>query len=362
MKDIVNIQITPVKNILVNPLQGIIEKFNPNEYTPEQVNRIKKKGYVESTISEPTVDTDESKTSTGSTATSGSSVTSGSTTTAGSSVTSGSTKSTTTGTSIMNKDMGGTMMGWTPEQRQKFLQDLIKNKEKASKTESPKTLTKMNELINDLSTNVIDNKNFVSSGQNSMMNQAMNDKLLDAQRQYASLKSNVNGVNQTSINQLKAEYEAKIRKWTSDYEKSINYYKEYIKNQEKWTKELENQNLTLSDAMQRNTDKLNALAKKWNDAQNKINNFEKELLQSNNKKYDEVIKSLKQQLAAEKVKQSSIDEKIAQLRAEKAQLDALFKENVEKLKQAGLGSHCPKGFNMNDYIHKKKIPCWGCIL
>lgn len=309
MKNIVNIQITPVKNILINPLGDLVESFNPNEYTPEQVTKIKKKGYVESTISDidDNPDNDSMNSSKGKTTTSN--------------TTSSTGNNSSSQTLGMSRNAGGR-----------------------------------------LNTSIIDNRNFTNINQSNESARAISEQLLDAQRNFTSLTSDVNITNQRTIKQLKDEYESKIRKWTGDYEKSINYYKEYIKNQEKWMKELENQNLTLSDAMQRNTDKLNALAKKWDHAQKKINNFEKELLQSNSKKYDEIIKSLKQQLASEKNKQSSIDEKIAQLRAEKAQLDALFAENVEKLKNAGLGKNCPKDFNMNDYIHKKKIPCWGCIL
>ncbi len=346
MKDIVNIQITPIKNIVVNPLGSLIEKFNPNEYTPIQTDKLKKKGYVESIDFEPTTDTqtNDSKTNTSSNQTS----------------------SQTSSNQIPSKQLQGTPMGWTNEERKAFLQSLVQNKQKAT-NENPKVISNMNALINDLSQDIINNKNFTGAGAsttniNQMTNKAINEKLLEAEKKYANLTGQVQNTNKSTIDQLKAEYEGKIRKWTDDYQKSISYYKEYIKNQEGLSAELKNQNLTLSDAMQRNTDKLNALAKKWDSAQKKINNFEKELLQSNSKKYDEIIKNLKQQLAAEKAKQLNIDEKIAQLRAEKAQLDAMFAENVEKLKKAGLGSNCPKDFNMNDYIHKKKIPCWGCIL
>ena len=325
MKDIVNIKITPVKNVLINPLRSFIENFDPNQYTPEQADKFRKKGYSETKSFDLTTSLNNSVDS----------------------------------NNISNLE--GTMMGWTPEQRKLFLQNLIKTKEKA-KSESPDVLNSMNELINDLSREVIENKNFAGSIAGKVTNRVLNENILEAEKNFSSLKSEVNKSNLNTVNALKNDYESRIKKWTEDYEKSIGYYKQYIKNQENSIKELQNQNVYLSDAMQRNTDKLNALAKKWDDAQKKINNFEKELLLSNNKKYDEVIKSLKDQLAAEKAKQTNIDEKIALLRAEKAQLDDIFAENIKKLKQAGLGSHCPKGFNMNDYIHKKKIPCWGCIL
>ena len=58
----------------------------------------------------------------------------------------------------------------------------------------------------------------------------------------------------------------------------------------------------------------------------------------------------------------SITTKLNILKEEKQTLDQSYLTNLQQLKKVGLGSNCPKGVNMNDYILKKNIPCWGCIL
>lgn len=326
MKEIVNVKITPVQSILVNSV--LKEHFDPNQYTSAQKDKLKKKGYTEDI--ESIINEELEKTNVNSIDSVG-----------------------------KIKIPEASILGMSGEQRKLYLDKLAKDNYIKQQDKS----NKLNDNLK-IDNSIIDNKNFIDSTQSSgkVSKKAINDQLLDAEKNFALLNSEINGANKDSINRLKAEYEQKMKKWSDDYQKSIQYYKEYIKEQENKTKELEQQNNYLADAMQRNLDKLNSLAEKWNKAQEKINNFEQQLLQSNNKKYDEIIKSLKQQLAAEKAKQASIDEKIALLRAEKAKLDEVFAANMEKLKAAGLGSNCPKGVNMNDYILKKNIPCWGCIL
>ncbi len=324
MKDIVNIKITPVKNIMVN---SVVESFNPNEYTPEQVNKLRLKGYTESSET-TTLDTED--------------------TTEDSQMMRESSKS--------KKDTAG----------KKDMKNNKENKE-ASKR---KQLTARDRLESGDSaetvkffTDLIQNKQFIKqSREEEEKLKKMNEKMLAAEKKFTNLKNELKETGMKTSDDLQNQYEDRIRKWTENYQKSVTYYKQYIQQQQDALKQLQIQNASLSESMTKNTQKMSEFSKKWDKAQDRINKLEKQLLESGNIKYDAVIKSLKDQLAAEKIKQSSIDEKIAILRAEKQQLDSIFAENIEKMKQAGVGSNCPKGVNMNDYIHKKKIPCWGCIL
>jgi len=103
------------------------------------------------------------------------------------------------------------------------------------------------------------------------------------------------------------------------------------------------------------------LSNKWNECQSKINRHEREILQSSSSD-KQIIKELEAKLKKEKSKQGNLDTMMNRLREEKEKLDQAYENNMGKLKAGGLGNNCPKGFNMNDYILKKNIPCWGCIL
>jgi chromosome segregation ATPase len=326
-----NIKITPVKNILVNPIYGFVEHFNPELYTPEQIQVLKKKGYRETV--KTASDTEKQESQVDSRNNNSSDPLNNS-----SDPLNNSSSSSTIGKISTNSDTG-----------------MDRTKKQLQKTSS---------------TDIIENRNFINSStnnfdpslqRNNLDNKAMTDKLQEADRKFNELKKDINLSSESTIYQLRTEYEQKMKNWSEDYKKSIQYYKEYIKNQEKWMKDLEKYNIFLLENIQKNDKKLDLLAQKWDESQAKINNYESRLLHSDSDK-NKVIRELQKQLDAERSRKVDIDDKIAKLREEKDKLDRAYHYNLKKLKESGLGNTCPKDFNRNDYIHKKKIPCWGCIL
>lgn len=429
MSGIVKIQITPVKNILVNPLYynsnkenftssyKINEYFDPNEYLPEQVDKLIKKGYDISTLNSAS-ETEISQTKLQQNEPNFEELLR---------ILSPEIKNSkdteniiknlvipnlkifaeSVGLNIavllllenlaLNLDKNPTVqtLNECKEKVQTIFNlynDVKKTNSKDSNKKLEEYMSKLNietqqltaskplsNLASPLDTDVIQNKNFAQSLPTStkisnllninsqvtppdLTKVAINQKLQEADKKYADLTTQVSLSNKDIIDNLHKDYENKIKSWTDNYQKSIKYYKEYINNQDRKLKELENHNVFLQEAMDKNNRKLDKLSKNWSQIQDKITTLEKQLLQSDNKKYNEVIKQLKQDLEDEKKKQNSIDSKLSMLRIEKMRLDKAFEENLQKLKMAGLGNNCPKDFNRNDYILKKNIPCWGCNL
>jgi chromosome segregation ATPase len=210
--------------------------------------------------------------------------------------------------------------------------------------------------------NDIQNKQFIQSTmETSGPNLAISKKLDEADKRFNALKEQVVQTNDMSIQKLRNDYESKIKNWTSDYKKSIQAYKEYIANQAKHLSEVEQYNKSIEQQLKRNETERLTLSNKWNECQSKINRHERELLQSSSSD-KQIIKELEAKLKKEKGKQGNLDTMMTRLREEKEKLDQAYENNMQKLKAGGLGNNCPKGFNMNDYILKKNIPCWGCIL
>ena len=123
-------------------------------------------------------------------------------------------------------------------------------------------------------------------------------------------------------------------------------------------------NKELIERLVKNEKRLNDSIEKWSEVQKNVNKYEQQILLkgSNVEKYSSIIKQLQIELAEEKKKQESINTKLNRLKQEKQTLDKSYLDNLTRLKKAGLGSNCPEGMNLNDYILKKNIPCWGCIL
>ena len=214
----------------------------------------------------------------------------------------------------------------------------------------------------------VQNANFILNSQGSTMPSsaavAVSKNAMKADASYAELKNQVQQTNDISIQKLRTEYDEKIKVWKSNYDTSIKSYKEYVSELEKKQQGAEQINQELIERLTKNENKLNDAVEKWKQVQDNISKYEKQILEkgSNTEKQSSIIKQLQLQLAEETKKQDSITNKLARLREEKQTLDQSYLSNLQRLKKVGLGSNCPPGVNMNDYILKKNIPCWGCIL
>jgi len=349
MSSIVTVQITPVKEVDVYDVikktfsnRGkYIEHFDPNNYTPKQISELQKKGYEAGSTKDEDSNSNASSDSVGTTKT-------GTTSMSGASGTTGMMA----GVAAAPLGKAGIMAGVPTT-----------NAQMMGSGGTPQTIDQVKKnLQKGAVSNAMQNKNFVQSTVGpSGSTAAMSKKLIDADKVFNSLKQQVIQTNDMSVQKLRNEYETKINSWTTDYKKSIQAYKEYIKNQEKHLKEVESYNDNISTQLKRNQDEMLHLRSKWNECQSKINRQERELLQTG-KGDSKLVKDLQTQLKKEKSKQGNLDAMLAKLRQEKEELDQAYEGNMAKLKAGGLGNNCPKGFNMNDYILKKNIPCWGCIL
>jgi hypothetical protein len=222
-------------------------------------------------------------------------------------------------------------------------------------------------LQNNAISGQVQNTNFILNSQGSTPSAAavaVSQNAMKADASYAELKNQVRQTNDISIQKLRTEYDEKIKTWKSNYDTSIKSYKEYVSELEKKQGDAETKNKELVERLTKNESRLNDAVQKWNAVQDNISKYEQQLVikSSNTEKKDSTIKQLQIQLAEEKNKQDSITAKLNRLREEKQTLDQSYLSNLEKLKKVGFGSNCPKGVNMNDYILKKNIPCWGCIL
>jgi chromosome segregation ATPase len=213
----------------------------------------------------------------------------------------------------------------------------------------------------------VQNANFILNSQGGVPSTAavaVSQNAMKADASYADLKNQVRQTNDISIQRLRTEYDDKIKVWKSNYDTSIKSYKEYVSELEKKQQGAEQKNQELIERLTKNENKLNDAVKKFTEVQDNISKYEKQLLikGSDTEKQSSTIKQLQLQLAEENKKQDSITSKLARLKEEKQTLDQAYLSNLTQLKKVGLGSNCPPGVNMNDYILKKNIPCWGCIL
>ena len=195
-------------------------------------------------------------------------------------------------------------------------------------------------------------------------NLAMSQNAASADSNYAKLKNDVSKTNDISIKQLRTQYDEKMNVWKDNYNNSVQAYKTYISELEKRQAEAEERSNQLMDRLAKNESRLNDALEKWKSVQKNINSYEQQIVLTgtNNDKQANLIKDLQSKLTEELKKQGDINSKLARLKEEKDKLDKAYLDNLKKLKKVGFGSNCPKGVNMNDYILKKKIPCWGCIL
>lgn len=195
-------------------------------------------------------------------------------------------------------------------------------------------------------------------------NLAMSQNAATADANYAKLKNDVSKTNDISIKLLRTQYDDKMNVWKENYDTSVQAYKTYISELEKRQAEAEEKNKQLTDRLVKNESRLNDALEKWKSVQKNINAYEQQIITkgSNNDKQANIIKELQTKLDEETKKQDDINAKLLRLKEEKEKLDKAYVDNLNKLKKVGFGSNCPKGVNMNDYILKKKIPCWGCIL
>ena len=222
-------------------------------------------------------------------------------------------------------------------------------------------------LQNNAISGQVQNTNFILNSQGNAPSAAavaVSQNAMKADSSYAELKNQVRQTNDISIQKLRTEYDEKIKTWKSNYDTSIKSYKEYISELEKKQGDAETKNKELIERLTKNESRLNDAVQKWNTVQDNISKYEQEIILkgSNTEKQASTIKQLQIQLAEEKNKQDSITTKLNRLKEEKQTLDQSYLTNLQQLKKVGLGSNCPKGVNMNDYILKKNIPCWGCIL
>jgi hypothetical protein len=356
MNSIATVQITPVKEVCIydvikdmtkNKKKEIKEHFDPNNYTSGQIRELRKKGYE---TSDENTASSVSSTATGATGGTGGTGASGSTKQSGSTL-----------NSLGGLD-GASMMGTNGNK----MKGGIANKTNSLMMGSGGTPQSMDQVKKNLQkgaiSNDIQNKEFIQSTmKTSGPNLAMSKKLDEADKRFNALKEQVVQTNDMSIQKLRNDYESKIKNWTNDYKKSILAYKEYIANQAKHLSEVEQYNKSIEQQVKRNETERLTLSNKWNECQSKINRHEREILQSSSSD-KQIIKELEAKLKKEKSKQGNLDAMMTRLREEKEKLDQAYENNMEKLKAGGLGNNCPNGFNMNDYILKKNIPCWGCIL
>ena len=400
MNSIATVQITPVKEVCIYDVikemtknkKEIKEHFDPKNYTSGQIRELQKKGYepsddntasgVASTATGATGTTGATN-ATGTTGATGATNATGTTGATGATGTTGATNATgttgaagatgTTGTTGSTKKSGSTldslgglggdsMMGPNGNK----MKGGIANKTNSLMMGSGGTPQSMDQVKKNLQkgaiSNDIQNKQFIQSTmKTSGPNLAMSKKLDEADKRFNALKEQVVQTNDMSIQKLRNDYESKIKNWTNDYKKSILAYKEYIANQAKHLSEVEQYSKSIEQQLKRNETERLTLSNKWNECQSKINRHEREILQYSSSD-KQIIKELEAKLKKEKSKQGNLDAMMTRLREEKEKLDQAYENNMGKLKAGGLGNNCPKGFNMNDYILKKNIPCWGCIL
>jgi hypothetical protein len=113
---------------------------------------------------------------------------------------------------------------------------------------------------------------------------------------------------------------------------------------------LKTQNKHLMDLLTKNEASLSRLNNKLSMSLMKINNYE--LLQKSQNNSDLHIT-----IQSEKDKITNIKNKITNTNILNNKLTKSYNKNLDNLNK-----NCSNGINMNDYIHKKKIPCWGCNL